>query len=278
MKLIGTTAATASVHTPTTNVVQFRPRPSALVHTEIARRGLPGDSALWRHLREWAQHACIATEGDKRTWKVEPGEVYSREHPQGVADRLGISRGRVWNVLVQLRTEGLIATRRCSPKRMAVVFLFGDPPRQGSREESGEGSREDSSVPRQVPRSDPRTEGGQPRVRVRDEPRYRCTTPGCGNDWPESFGPKCFECRGYGELPKPAADPVQGQIDFAGQCAYNGAGYGKRCTNPASDDDSVFCDYHAADGKRCHQCQKVTDCRCCFACGATRRMDCRCGS
>ena len=300
-------AAQCNSENPTTNVVQFRPRPSALVHTEIARRGLPGDSALWRHLREWARHACIATEGDVRAWKVRPGEVYSREHPKGVAERLGVSLAHVWNVMSQLRAEGLIETRGCSPKRLAVVFLFAGPSAEGSGEGSGEGSSVPGSVPRQVPREDPRTGQPPPAILSDDkivsesgdsDPANRHVCPCCGNDWPKRFGPKCFRCGftisgsvlcaahnpSFGGAPAPvpvpaAPAPAQPALPGLRQCAYQHTpeGGGQAQCEAAAGVGAVFCDHHAANGDRCENCQsRKSNCYCCSTCGATRVRDCKC--
>ena len=174
------TTTQARAKSPSTdNLIQFRPWASSLVHMEIARRGYMGDSAIWRHAREWARHARVAAPDDGHAWKVEAGAVYTREHPRNVAERLGVSVGHVWNIMSAMRAEGLIQTRRCSPKRMSVVFLFetpgstrtltnGTPER--SREGSHEGSHEDSSGPRSDPRSGPRTE--------RTEERAACSSRG----------------------------------------------------------------------------------------------------
>ena len=164
----------AAPHTQATspgNVLEFKPRPSALVHRELALREIPGDTAVWRHLREWARHACVASDKDKRGWKVDAGEVYTREHPASVAERLGVSLGHVYNVMTAMRREGLIETRRCSPKRMSVVFLLTD---EVTRERSDEGPHEDSSVPRSVPRQIQRSTaqpGGTATQRHRTPPR-----------------------------------------------------------------------------------------------------------
>ena len=169
---LSTSPAAAASTNPSTdsndnNIITFRPRATALVHAEIARRGYMGDSAIWRHARAWALRARFGKAGDVGAWKVHEGEVFTYEHPRTVAARLGVSLGHVWNVMSAMRTAGLIETRRCSPKRMAVVFLIGasstaqPEPAEGSHE----GSHEDSSDPRSDPRFDD-LPIGQPEVLV----------------------------------------------------------------------------------------------------------------
>ena len=169
------TRAKSPSTTNSDNLIEFRPWASSLVHMEIARRGYMGDSAIWRHAREWARHARVAAPDDRHAWKVEAGEVYTREHPRNVAERLGVSVGHVWNIMSAMRAEGLIQTRRCSQKRMSVVFLFETSGStrtltNGTPERSREGSHEDSSGPRSDPLSGPRTE--------RTEQRAACSSRG----------------------------------------------------------------------------------------------------
>ena len=176
------------------------------MHAEIARRGLPGDSAVWRHLREWARHATFATAGDLKAWTMKRGEVCSREHPVNVAKRIGVTVGHVRDVMCMLRDKNqpggpMIETQRCSPKRMSVVFLLSDQ----SADHWPDHSADDSSVPRTEPRQEPLQEG----KRARGRNLELVTCPRCGKSWQARYGTKCFTCgdtrnrRGKGIPPPP---------------------------------------------------------------------------
>ena len=113
----GTTAAAASVHTPTTNVVQFRPRPSSLARAWLASVDLTPHAL--RVGKAIAEHASIAARPTK--WrKILRGDIEAHVSAQTLARDLGLSRQHVHRALRELIEAGL--DRRRTARSNTYVF------------------------------------------------------------------------------------------------------------------------------------------------------------